>query len=114
MGGSFRRSHSAGQRRAQPTGLQPGSRTSPLDTAQKDDTAATMIASLSGLCCRIVVVVWPFPRSARSRWTQLHMVGSNLAALLTLTLSVALAVSMGYRAVSRFLARPRPGRPEPG
>jgi len=34
---------------------------SPLDTAQKDDTAATMIVSLSGSCCRIVVIDWPFP-----------------------------------------------------
>jgi len=72
---------------------------SPLDTAQKDDTAATMIVSLSGSCCRIVV-------------------GSNLATLLALTLSVALVVSMGYRAATRALARPGapaagPGDPAP-
>jgi hypothetical protein len=39
--------------------------------------------------------------------TTRHMVGSNLATLLALTLSVALAVSMGYRAVTRALGRPR-------
>jgi hypothetical protein len=38
--------------------------------------------------------------------TTRHMVGSNLATLLALTLSVALALSMGYRAVIRVLARP--------
>jgi hypothetical protein len=38
--------------------------------------------------------------------TTRHMVGANLATLLALTLSVALAVSMGYRAVTRTLARP--------
>jgi len=38
--------------------------------------------------------------------TTRHMAGSNLATLLALTLSVALAVSMGYRATTRALARP--------
>jgi hypothetical protein len=41
--------------------------------------------------------------------TTRHMVGSNLATLLALTVSVALAASMGYRAVAR--ARARPGTP---
>jgi len=50
--------------------------------------------------------------------TTRHMVGSNLATLLALILSVALAVSMGYRAVTRALARPGapaagPGDPAP-
>jgi len=34
------------------------------------------------------------------------LVGSNLATLPALTLSIALAASMGYRAVTRALARP--------
>jgi hypothetical protein len=38
--------------------------------------------------------------------TTRHMVGANLATLLALTLSVALAVSLGYRAVTHTLARP--------
>ena len=38
--------------------------------------------------------------------TTRHMVGSNLATLLALTLSLALAVSLGYRAVTRAPARP--------
>jgi hypothetical protein len=33
--------------------------------------------------------------------TTRHMVGSNLATLLALTLSIALLVSMGYQAVAR-------------
>jgi hypothetical protein len=50
--------------------------------------------------------------------TTRHMVGSNLATLLALTLSIALAVSMGYRAVTCTLARPGapaagPGNPAP-
>jgi hypothetical protein len=47
--------------------------------------------------------------------TTRHMVGANLATLLALTLSVALAVSLGYRAVTRGPARPgapaHPGGP---
>jgi hypothetical protein len=42
------------------------------------------------------------------------MVGSNLAILLALMLSIALAASMGYRAVTRALARPVPRRRCPG
>jgi hypothetical protein len=42
--------------------------------------------------------------------TTRHVAGSNLAMLLALTLSVALAVSMGYRATTRALARPRAHR----
>jgi len=50
--------------------------------------------------------------------TTRHMVGSNLATLLALILSLALAVSMGCRAVTRALARPGapaagPGDPAP-
>jgi hypothetical protein len=40
------------------------------------------------------------------------MVGSNLATLLALTLRITLAASMGYRAVTRALARP--GAPPTG
>jgi hypothetical protein len=47
-----------------------------------------------------------------------HIAGSNLATLLAPALSVALAVSMGYRATTRPLARPGatagvPGDPAP-
>jgi len=50
--------------------------------------------------------------------TTRHMIGSNLATLLALILSLALAVSMGCRAVTRALARPGapaagPGDPAP-
>jgi hypothetical protein len=46
--------------------------------------------------------------------TTRHMAGSNLATLLALALSVALAASMGYRAVTRVLARPRAPAAVPG
>ncbi len=58
---------------------------------------AVLVLCMTG--CAMVAFIPPAYFAGIS--TTRHMVGSNLATLLALTLSVALLVSMGYRAVAR-------------
>jgi len=76
--------------------------------------AAVLVVCMTG--CAIAAFIPPAYFAGIS--TTRHMVGSNLATLLALILSLALAVSMGYREVTRALARPGapaagPGDPAP-
>ena len=72
--------------------------------------AAVLVLCMTG--CAMAAFIPPAYFAGIS--TTRHMVGANLATLLALTLSVALAVSMGYRAVTRALARPGAPAAVPG
>lgn len=76
--------------------------------------AAVLVLCMTG--CAMAAFIPPAYFAGIS--TTRHMVGSNLATLLALILSIALAVSMGYQAVTHALARPGapatgPGDPAP-
>ena len=71
---------------------------------------AVLVLCMTG--CAMVAFIPPAYFAGIS--TTRHMVGSNLATLLALTLSIALAASMGYRAVTRALARPGAPQAVPG
>jgi hypothetical protein len=64
--------------------------------------AAALVLCMTG--CAMAAFIPPAYFAGIS--TTRHMVGSNLATLLALTLSVALAVSMGYQPLTRAVSRP--------
>ena len=75
------------------------------DSWQRD--GAVLVLCMTG--CAMIAFIPPAYFAGIS--TTRHMVGSNLATLLALTVSGALVVSMGYRALARRRARGRPGAP---